>query len=350
MRYHEDSGINLFSSDDRLADLRQLGDPLLALSRHIDFEFFRTTLERGLYESVDQSKGGRPPFDPVLMFKILVLQRLYNLSDDAVEFQIKDRLTFMALLGLDFASRVPDAKTVWLFRDRLQQHGLVEELFDQLNAHLEARGIIANKGQIVDASFVDAPRQRNNRDENEAVKRGETPESWGPHKKSQKDVEARWSVKNKETHFGYKNHVLCDRKSKLLKKYAVTDGARHDSTALDELLADGGADGQKLYGAAAYPSEEALRKLNKRRIKCRFHEKAQRGRPLLQKQLDANRRKSRLRARVEHVFGFMTQSMCGMAVRAKSLARNGAVIGMLNLTYNLCRVVQLQHKIRVAGG
>jgi len=350
MRYHQDSGINLFSSDERLEDLRQLGDPLLALSKHVDFEFFRKTLEQGLYESADQSKGGRPPFDPVLMFKILVLQRLYNLSDDAVEFQIKDRLTFMAFLGLDFASRIPDAKTVWLFRDRLQESGLVEQLFAALNAHLEARGIIANKGQIVDASFVEAPRQRNKRHENETLKEGETPESWSAHKKAQKDQDARWAKKNNETHFGYKNHVLCDRKSKLVKDYVVTDAARHDSTALDELLENSSADGQKLYGDSAYPSQEAQRKLAARGIKCRFHEKAYRGRPLKQKQLDANRRKSRVRARVEHVFGFMTQSMRGMAVRAKSLARNAVVIGMLNLTYNLCRVVQLEHKVGAARG
>ena len=119
MRYHKDTGVGLFSADERLSELEALGDPLLTLSQAIDFEFFRPPLEQALYQEGERPQGGRPPFDPVLMFRVLVLQRLYNLSDDAVEYQIKDRLSFMRFLGLDFASRIPDAKTVWLFRDQL---------------------------------------------------------------------------------------------------------------------------------------------------------------------------------------------------------------------------------------
>ena len=158
MRYHKDFGIGLFSSDERLAELEQLGDPLLTLSAHIDFEFFRATLEEGLYGSYDGSKGGRPPFDPVVMFKVLVLQRLYNLSDDAIEFQIKDRLSFMRFLGMDFASRVPDAKTVWIFREHLQSKDLVKTLFEQLNAELEKSS--SPPVQTVDGGLPAAPFQR----------------------------------------------------------------------------------------------------------------------------------------------------------------------------------------------
>ena len=104
--------------------------------------------------------AGRPSYDVILMFKILVLQRLYNLSDDQMEFQINDRMSFMRFLGLGLECRVPDAKTIWLFRDKLTKANVIKLLFDQFTAQLEAANIITRTGSIVDATFVDAPRQR----------------------------------------------------------------------------------------------------------------------------------------------------------------------------------------------
>lgn len=352
MRYHKDTGIGLFSADERLSELEALGDPLLTLSQAIDFEFFRPPLEQALYLEGERPQGGRPPFDPVLMFKVLVLQRLYNLSDEAVEYQIKDRLSFMRFLGLDFASRIPDAKTVWLFRDQLQQRGLVRVLFDEMNGQLEARRIIAHQGQIVDASFVEAPRQRNSRAQNEAIKAGTVPDEWQetPAKLCQKDVDARWAKKGEETHYGYKNHVLCDRRSKLLTDYSVTDAAVHDSAALEGLLHPGFADGQELYADSAYRSAAIEELLQNRGIRSRVHHKGCRNRPLSPRRQESNTVKSRTRARVEHVFAFMTQSMGGLTVRGRSLARTAAVIGLMNLTYNLCRIVQLGHQVSAVRG
>lgn len=313
----------------------------MALSKHIDFEFFRPTLEQGLYGKYDGTKGGRPPFDPVLMFKVLVLQRLYNLSDDAVEFQINDRLSFQRFLGKDFGGCVPDAKTVWIFREHLQERSLVKTLFDQLNTELEKRHIIARTGQIVDASFVEAPRQRNTRDENEVIKSGAVPEGWEekPNRRSQKDTDARWAKKNNERHFGYKNHIVCDRKSKLITGFEVTDAAVHDSQTLEDLLSTGVADSQELYADSAYRSKEIEAKLAARKIRSRVHRRMYRKRPLSDTEKAINTSKSRKRARVEHVFGFMTNSMGGMTVRCCNKARNAAVIGLMNLTYNLSRVV-----------
>ena len=348
MRYHSDSVVGLFSSEERLCELSALGDPLVTLLRHIDFEFFRPTLEQVLYGRYDGSKGGRPPFDPVLMFKVLVLQRLYNLSDDAVEYQIKDRLSFMRFLGLNFASRVPDAKTVWLFRNQLQQHDLVRKLFDEMNADLERRNIIANAGQIVDASFVEVPRQRNSKAENEQIKAGSVPADWqqNPHKLCQKDTDARWAKKNQETFFGYKDHVLCDRKSKLIKEYAVTDAAVHDVVVIPDLIASGKADHQTLYADKAYRSADIEEKLAGRQIKSRVHYKAARNRPLSAAQQLSNQARSRKRARIEHIFGFITNSMGGIFARCCSQARNEVVIGLINLTYNLCRVTQINKQLR----
>jgi transposase, IS5 family len=349
MRFHQDEGIGLFSADERLAQLSALGDRLEQLNRYVDFEFFRPVLEPALYGAVDPTLGGRPPFDPVLMFKILVLQRLYNLSDEGIEYQITDRLSFMRFLGLDFAGRVPDAKTVWLFRETLQQHGLIEILFEQFNAHLAQRHIIVNNGQIADATFVEAPRQRNNHEENALIKEGQVPALWltQPHRLAQKDVDARWAKKGDETHYGYKDHVLCDRKSKLITAYEVTDASVHDSVPLDDLLAHASVAGQKLYADSAYRSAAIETDLATQGIQSKVHERAYRGTPLTPTQQERNTAKSRIRARIEHVFAFMTQSMHGLVVRGRSLARNEAVIGLINLAYNLCRVVQLKKKIMV---
>ncbi len=140
-----------FDLDERYRALAATGDPLIKLAKLIEFEVFRGPLLTALARS-DGSRGGRPPYDPVLMFKILVLQTLYTLSDDAAEFQIKDRLSFMRFLSLGFHDRVPDAKTIWLFREQLTRAGAISELFATFDAHLKARGHLAMSGQIVDAS------------------------------------------------------------------------------------------------------------------------------------------------------------------------------------------------------
>ena len=142
------------------------------------------------------------------MFKILVLQRFFNLSDDQTEFQIMDRISFQRFIGISLGDRVPDAKTIWLFRNTLTQHKTIDELFTQFNDKLAAKRLITHTGTIIDATFVDAPRQRNSREENKQIKSGEVPEEWieQPHKLAQKDTNARWAKKNSETHYGYKNH------------------------------------------------------------------------------------------------------------------------------------------------
>ena len=219
-----------FDLDERYRTLAESGDPLIKLAELIEFEVFRGPLVGALARS-DGSKGGRPPYDPVLMFKILVLQTLYTLSDDAAEFQIKDRLSFMRFLGLGLHDRVPDAKTIWLFREQLTRAGAIKELFASFDAHLKARGHLAMSGQIVDASIIAAPRQRNTEVEKTAIKEGRIPEDWAsqPNKLAQKDRDARWTLKRAKARprsedgitkprveiaipvFGYKNHVSIDR-------------------------------------------------------------------------------------------------------------------------------------------
>ena len=156
----------LFDEQIRLEKLSKKQDPLERLSAHIDFEYFRKPLEKALIKDSDKSKGGRPAYDVVLMFKILILQRYYNVSDDAIEYAILDRLSFMRFLGLGINNAVPDSKTIWLFRDTLTKMKLVEQLFGVLDKQLDKDGVIVHKGKIIDASIVEVPVQRNSRGEN----------------------------------------------------------------------------------------------------------------------------------------------------------------------------------------
>jgi transposase, IS5 family len=154
-----------------------MGDPLVKLKAEIDFEDFRGDLNR-VHDKSRKSNAGVKPFDVVLMFKMLILQHLYNLSGDGLEYPIRDRLSFMRFLGLQREDRVPDAQTVWLFRERLKALGRVEILFARFNGQLARRGDVAKSGQMIDATFVEAPRQRNSREENAKIKAGEIPDGW----------------------------------------------------------------------------------------------------------------------------------------------------------------------------
>jgi hypothetical protein len=197
-----------FDLSDRYASLDAKKDPLVEINSVAPWEEFRPVLERVWRkpEGERKSRAGRKPMDAVLMFKTLVLSALYNLSDDQIAYQVRDRLSFMRFLGLWLEDRVPDAKRVWRYRETLAQAGLVEALFKQFDGHLARQGYIARGGQILDASIVPVPRNHNKREENTAIKAGETPEGWAdePAKRSQKDVDARWTKKHGKSHYGYK--------------------------------------------------------------------------------------------------------------------------------------------------
>ncbi len=246
----------------------------------------------------------------------------------------------MRFLGL--GDRVPDAKTVWLYREALAQAGKVDDLFKLFDGHLARQGYIARGGQILDASIVPVPRNHNTRAENAAIKGGEVPEDWEnkPAKRSQKDVDARWTKKHGKSHYGYKNHVNVDRKHKLIRRYHVTGAAVHDSQVVDELLMRGNT-ASRVWADAAYRSEEIEAKLRARGLSSRIHRKGKRGRPLTEQAMKSNRTKSSVRVRVEHVFGAQANDMGGTLVRTIGLARARARIGMKNLAYNIRRLGQL---------
>ena len=218
-----------FDVDERLRELSAKGDDLERIASLVDFERFRPDLERAAPRS-DGSKGGRPAFDHVLMFKVLLLQAMHALSDERAEYLVKDRLSFMRFLGLGLGDPVPDANTIWTFREALKRAGAVEALFARFDTALREAGYLAMGGQIVDASIVAAPKQRNTAAEKAAIKAGQIPEGWAarPAKLRQKDRDARWTVKFSKAKpkddgaapqtdiavpaFGYKNHVGIDRR------------------------------------------------------------------------------------------------------------------------------------------
>src|SRR6476619_772912 len=187
---HRDYGF--FDQDIRLSKLSKLGDPLETLNNGVDFELFRVLLEDNLSKAA-KGKGGRRPFDYVMMFKILILQRYYNLSDDQVEFQINDRMSFMRFLNLTISDDIPDSKTVWNFRQQIVDLDLVEKLFDLFLKELKNLNLVVSEGKIIDASFVEVPRQRNKKEENDQIKNGDIPKTFdkNPNKKAQKDTDAR---------------------------------------------------------------------------------------------------------------------------------------------------------------
>ena len=332
----------------RLEKLSELGDSLERLNNAINWEIFRPTLNK-VFKKQAKGAGGRPPYDYLLLFKVLVLQRIYNLSDDQTEYQINDRMSFMRFLGLHLGDRVPDAKTIWLFRDTLTKANVVRVLFDAFNKQLEEANLITRTGTIVDATFVEAPRQRNSKDERDDIKQGKIPEEWqkpkNKHKLRQKDVDATWTRKGNQTYYGYKDHVKADADSKLITDYAVTTASTHDSQPMPEMI---NSKDNVIYADSAYWGKVVAGKLPKDVINM-IHERGTKVRPLTEEQRKNNKKKSKVRCRIEHIFGFMTNSMHGITVRSIGIERAAFNIGLSNLIYNLCRFEFLNRPAKCAG-
>lgn len=346
-----------FDLDERYAALSAAGDPLERLSALVDFAVFRPGLQRALRRS-DRGKGGRPPYDPVLMFKVLILQALYNLSDDQAEFQIRDRLSFMRFLGLGLHERVPDAKTIWLFRELLVRARAVEKLFAAFDEKLCAHGYLAMSGQIVDATIVAAPKQRNTDGEKDALKEGRVPEGWRdkPAKLRQKDRDARWTMKRGRVQrlengrpkgaeimvpaFGYKNHISTDRRHGLIRKWTVTHAAAYDGGQLADLI-DPGNTAAPVWADTAYRSRKNEAVLAGKGLISMIHFRKPPRRAMAVARIKANAARSKVRSAVEHVFAHMKGAM-NLYVRTIGIARATAKIGLVNLAFNMRRFVWLE--------
>ena len=250
----------------------------------------------------------------------------------------------LGFLGLGINDPVPDSKTIWLFRDSLTKLKLIDKLFGHLDKQLDKAGVIVHKGKLIDAAIVEVPIQRNSREENEKLKEGTVPQHWSENKVKQKDVDAKWTRKNHQNFFGYKNHIKADTRTKLITAYKVTSANIPDNAVVNEIL-EREDSGQPLYGDAAYSSKDLEKLYLENGIISRVNQQGYRNKAITRQQQRDNRRKSKIRCRVEHIFGFMENSMHGIFLRYRSLTRNAAGIAMMNLTYNLFRLVQLNKKL-----
>jgi len=329
--------IGFFTEADRLFRLSSMGDPLEKVAESVDFEIFRPLLDK-VFQKEPAAPGGRPPWDYVLMFKILLLQQWYSIADDMTEYLINDRLSFQRFLGLSLGDKVPDAKTIWLFRENLTKSGVYKELFDLFTRKMESQGVITRAGSIVDASFVNVPKQRNSRDENKKIKEGEGADLWeeNVHKCRQKDKDARWTKKNGTTYYGYKDHVKVDRDSKLIVDCSATHAAVHDS---QEALGLIDAQDKKFYADSAYVGKKLRESLLEKNpyLELQIKEQGFRHKPLTDEQRVNNREKSKVRARVEHVFAHMINSFGEFFIRTIGIVRARCQITLKNLAYNLQR-------------
>ena len=330
--------MNFFGGTEALAALAQQGDPLARLQQIVGFESFRAELERALYKPA-KGPGGAPRWDAVLMFKLLVLQRLYNLSDEQVEYQTTDRLSFRRFLGLGLCEAVPDSRTVWLFRETLVQAGTLERLFAAYRDQLLAAGLITREGSLVDASFVTVPKQRNTREENERLKQGEVPSDWSREKRAHKDRDARWTRKGPDTFFGYKNHVKVDRRSKLIVAFKVTPASANDGAQLPELV---DPSDRVVHADCAYNRELVREHLRQHGIRACLQMKGTRHVQLTPAQRRTNRWHARTRVRVEHVFALIKNSLRAEHLRYIGLKRVQAAVALTNLLHNALRVGQLR--------
>jgi transposase, IS5 family len=342
----------LFDLDRRYAALSAAGDPLERLALVIDFELFRDELEAALARS-DRAKGGRPPYDAVLMFKVLLLQALYTLSDDQTEYQIRDRFSFIRFLELALHDPVPDAKTIWLFREQLTKAGAIERLFARFDAVLRAAGYLAMGGQIVDATVVEARRPRLTADEKAMVKGGDVPAHWSKAKRAQMDCEGRWTIKRGRSAgegapkarvanqiavpvFGYKNHLEIDRRHGFIRRFAVTDAAAHDGRQLSQLL-DPANTASGVWADTAYRSAANVALLARRGLVPHLQRPKPRGKPMPSHLARGNASRARVRVAIEHVFAAQ-KCRLGLVIRSVGLARATARLGLANLVTNLTRL------------
>lgn len=333
--------ISLFAAEERNAKRERLGDPLQVLDRAIDFAALARAVDAKLVIG-DSGRGGRPPYPTELMIRLLVVQQLYNLSDEALEYQLLDRASFQRFAGLEKSSRIPDAKTVWVWRERLKKQDLIGDISEAVGRQLARAGFIARGGQIIDASIVTAPVQHNRSDENEAIKRSEPPVGWNAAKRAQKDVDARWTKKHGKSYYGYKLHANTDRRWGFIRRIEVTTASVND-TAVFEAILDDTNTGKDVYADRGYAKHARETELHVRGYRAHIQRKGTATQSISETQQRRNRRIAKQRAFGEHPFARLAQ-MGGKHLRTLGLARAKAVIELKVIAHNLMHLARLKHR------
>lgn len=329
---------DLFADQEHKSKIDSLGDPLVDIEKHIDFMALAAKVDL-VSPRVASPKGGRPAYPTETMVRILVLKRLYNLSDEAMEYQLLDRMSYKRFCGLADSRTIPDRTTIWIFENRIGEDG-ARALFEGVEGQLFSKGFIARGGQIIDATLVPAPTQQNRRSERELIKQGAMPADWKPAKRRQKDLDATWTKKHGKSYYGYKLSVNVDKKYKVIRKIRTDTASVGDGDHFNDVM-DPFNTCADVYADRGYPSKARDEFLEQQKYRNQIQRKGQANKPLSEAQQRRNHRIAKTRARVEHVFGAIEQ-MGGKMIRTIGQARASFAMTMMAACYNLKRLVYFQ--------
>ena len=328
--------LDLFADAARKRKIETLGDPLQVIARHIDFDDLTRVIDQ-LLPRGDAAKGGRPPYPTAVMVRILILKYLYKLSDEQMEYQLLDRMSYQRFCLLADSANVPDRNTIWHYQQRLGVDG-VAALFQAVDGQLLQRGYLARCGQIIDATLVPAPIQHFTKQDKEQLDQGKIPSDWNEAKRRQKDLDATHTKKHGKGYHGYKLSISVDVRHKFIRKITTGTASEHDSTHFDEVL-DEHNTSCDVYADRGYPSEQRSEMLKVLGYREHIQRKAKPGKPLSECQKGRNKRIAKTRARVEHPFAQM-RHMGGKLIRTIGQARATVAMTMMAVCYNLKRLAK----------
>lgn len=291
-------------------------DPLAEIHGLVDWAPFERLL-CGLHNAAK----GEAAYPPLVMFKVLLLQRWYGLSDPAMEAALFDRMSFLSFAGLSAEDETPDHATIWRFRQKLAEGELMERLFGELSRQLETHGVVVKEGTLIDASIVPSAARRPRLDEG---------------KTSPTDPDARFGATNERGRFtfGYKMHVAVDQGSTIVRSCRLTPGNLQEVTVADALLP---ADAGTVYGDRGYDAAFLHAELAARGHGDGIMRRARRGRPLTPADVAHNHELSLLRRPVEAVFGTLKRSYGFHRMRYFSATRNAVAFALACMAFNLRR-------------
>ena len=329
---------SLFAASERETKLTALGDVLQRFEEIIDFGAIASEIDKAAPRP-GRAKGGRPPYPTEVMVRILIIQERFNLSDEQMEFQLLDRLSFQRFVGLRRSSQIPDRTTIWLFRDRLVKAGCPDLVFESVNRQIAMAGYVARSGQMIDATLVCAPVQHMNKQEKETVVQGNVPPEWSDAKLRQKDRDAKWTKKHGKAYFGYKLSASTDHRYKLIRQVRISSANEHDTRHFDAVL-DAQNSSRDIYADRGYADLDREKRLKAQGWRVHIQRKAKKGKPLSACQASRNRRIASKRARVEHPFAAMSQ-MGGKVLRCIGIERATLRLHLKAAIYNIQRMCYL---------
>ena len=330
---------DLFVQASRDRKLEEVGDPLQVIAKHIDFNALAALVQPFLGRG-DGSKGGRPAYPVDVMVRVLVLKQLYNLSDEQMEYQLLDRMSYQRFCLLEHSLNVPDRNTIWRFGQSLGVDGAMA-LFEGAELQLRHHGYIARGGQAIDATLVPAPKQHISKEDRAQLQERQSPD-WSEAQSRQKDTDASFTKKHGKSYFGYKLSVSVDYKHGFIRGVATGTASEHDGHHFDEVL-DMSNTGTAVDADKGYDSAQRREMLKALDLKDGIQRKAHKNKPLSECQQKRNQRIAKRRAKVEHVFAGI-RHMGGKHIRTIGMARATVAMTMMAACYNLKRLASFLHR------